>query len=153
MTIKWVRGVDMARLKKQVEENIDTILHGKFISIDPASRTGGYAVYNAGSLIESGTIQLDTKKDIGDRLAEIGAILIDDDDYDLMAIERIRGGRSHDYLKFSIGAYVASIQAPVVIEVPVNAWKKVTPPDYVKSDENDAIMIGKTLIVLAKELL
>ena len=80
--IKWVRGVDMARLKKQVSENIDAILHGKFIAIDPASRTGGFAVYEAGALTESGVIELDKKKDIASRLADIGVILIGDGEYD-----------------------------------------------------------------------
>ena len=150
--INWVKGKDMERLKTQVGDNLDAILKGKFIAIDPASRTGGYAVYQSGVLIESGTIVLDKNKDAIDRLMELGEILLDDDEYDLMAIERIRGSMAHTFLKFSIGAYVVGIGAPVNIEVPINAWKKVTPPDYVKSDENDAIMIGKTLVVLAKEL-
>lgn len=150
--IKWPKGSDMARLRKQVEVNIDAILDGTFLAIDPASIRVGYAIFQAGVYKESGTIELNDREPINMRLRDLAFTLDKDGKYDLLAIERIRGQMAHAYLKFSIGAIMAGVNTPSCIEVPINAWKAVAGKDYKKSDEGDAEMIGLTLITLAEEI-
>jgi Holliday junction resolvasome RuvABC endonuclease subunit len=142
----------MMHFKKQVQENLDTILNGTILAIDPASVRLGYAVAKKGEVVDQGVIELDSKAPINQRLQDIVYTLQNDKEYDILAVEMIRGKMAHVFLKFSVGAVMGGAKAPVCIEVPINVWKAVAGKDHKKSDTNDAIAMAETLIALAEEL-
>lgn len=149
---KWPKGIHFNYFKKQVSENIDTILNGTILAIDPASIRLGYAVAKNSKIVDQGIIELDQKAPINNRLQDIVYTLQNDNEYDILAVEMIRGKMAHVFLKFSVGAVMGAAKAPVCIEVPINVWKAVAGKDHEKSDTNDAVAMAETLIALAKEL-
>jgi Holliday junction resolvasome RuvABC endonuclease subunit len=142
----------MNHLRKQVRENLDLILEGTILAIDPASIRLGYAVAEAGEITDQGVIELDRKAPIQTRLQAVVDTLREDREYDVLAVEMIRGKMAHVYLKFSVGAVIGGAKTKVCIEMPINAWKAVAGKDHKKSDDADAVMIAKTLILLAREI-
>jgi Holliday junction resolvasome RuvABC endonuclease subunit len=150
--IKWPRGSHHHHFKKQISENIDTILNGTILAIDPASVRLGYAVTKKGKVTDQGVIELDQKAPINQRLQDIVYTLQKDKDYDILAVEMIRGKMAHVYLKFSVGAIIGGARAPVCIEVPIHSWKAYAGKEHKKSDDSDAVAMAETLIALAKEI-
>ncbi len=150
--ITWPKGSPMRKLRAHVKQHRDAILYGDVLVIDPASINVGYAVLQRGIIIERGTIEVDPELPIKMRLQEIANTLLEDESsYDVMAIERIRGRMAHAYLSFSIGAIMGSVDAPDCIEVPVNVWKAFVGKNHTKGDEEDAVAMAETLVVLATE--
>lgn len=149
--IKWPKGSYMATLRKQVREHNDLILNGSMIAIDPASVRSGYAVTEAGKIIEQGVITVPATLDVGKRLQYIVNTLQEDREYDVLAIELIRGKMAHAFLKFAVGAIMGGVKVQHHIEVPIIAWKAVAGKGYVKEDSEDAAMIARTVVLLAKE--
>ena len=152
MTIKWPKGSHMQNFRKHVQDNLDTILTGTILAIDPGSVRLGYAVANKGEIVDHGTIELDQRASINNRLQDIVNTLQKDKSYDILAVEMIRGQMAHVFLKFSVGAVMGGAKAPVCIEVPIHAWKAVAGKEHKKTDADDAFQIANTLITLAKEL-
>ncbi len=154
--IKWPAGIQTRQLKRDVTIHKDLILNGKMLSIDPATRTLGYATTEAGTVTEQGTIEIDPKLPINQRLQSIVRLMqAEKQTYDIVLVEMIRGRMAHAYLMFGVGAILGGVDCPIGIEVPICAWKaaaKVLEPDYIKSDANDAAMFARTVITMAKEL-
>ena len=151
---KWTNGKTGITVVKGIEAHADIISTGMLLAIDPASKSMGWALYAQGNFIEKGTI-VSKKKNVNDRLQDIGAQLHAQlkkfKFIDILAIEKIRGSRAHDYLKWAIGMSIVTVHAPRFVEVPVQFWKQIIPEDYVKNDENDAEMIGKVVTMIAEE--
>lgn len=131
------------------------------LAIDPSSgsynKAGqqsypGYALFDRGELVESGVIDLDGKNvDIQFRLREIYDCCAEQFEApDVLVIERIRGRKAHEYLKWSISVFITAIRAPILIEMPVTTWRSYAGPNHDKSDENDAIAIGQAAVAIAK---
>ena len=150
--IKFPKGIWHKRFRKDIADNLDIILNGKLLIIDPASVSLGYAVVDAGEVIESGSILLDGKAPIHLRLRDIVETLNQDDEYAVLGVELIRGNFAHAYLKFAVGAVMAGANAKVCIEIPIQSWHPLREADYVKSDALDAELMAKTMITLAKEI-
>lgn len=129
----------------------EIILSGVFLAVDPASKSLGFALYRQGVLDESGTIIADGKAPVGNRLASLSEQLGELATPDVMAVEKVRTGTGHVFLVWSAGTAVAATNAPVTIELPVSMWKKFVGKEHEKSDENDAIAIGDTIIHICKE--
>ena len=128
------------------------VLGGYLLAVDPASVSLGYALFHTGVLVKSGSIQ--AKGDIGKRLAKLTTELkkqVEGVEIDVLAIEFLRGGVGHNYLIWSAGAVVSSILADHVVEVHSQSWKKLAGAHHKKSDENDAIAIGRFVVELCKE--
>ena len=125
----------------------ETILDGTFISIDPASKEMGYALFTGGELIENGTAE--GKGAIGPRLYQILNNL-PDATVALVIVEKVRFGTGHVYLTWSTSVPIAKY-GTAVCEVSTRAWKKNVDDTYEKSDERDALEIGKFAITLCKE--
>ena len=130
------------------------ILHSKrFLSVDPSSggsSNPGWAIYEAGILKKSGEITLDKKIPVQIRLASITEALYnicDGQTPEILVIEKIRGNRVHSHLHWSVGAILSAVPAPVVLECPVKSWQQICPAGYQKTDESDAIMIGKAALM------
>lgn len=151
--VNWPKGQRMSILKKLAKDNAEGILKGSILAIDPASKSLGYAVTKKGKVVDQGTIQLDARAPINERLKDIVRILQKDGEYSILAVEMIRGRMAHVYLTWSVGAVIGSAKAPVLIEIPIPAWKALAKidPDYTKSDDADAAKLAETLIALAKE--
>jgi hypothetical protein len=151
---KWTKGKTGIATVKAIEIHADIIRDGVLLAIDPASKSMGWALFYTGTFVEKGTI-VSKKKNVNDRLQDIGAQLQEKlktfKCIDILAIEKIRGSRAHDYLKWAIGMSIVTVHAPRFVEVPVQFWRKIIPADYIKSDENDAEMIGTVVTMIAEE--
>lgn len=125
----------------------ETILDGTFISIDPASKDMGYALFTGGELIENGTAE--GRGLIGPRLYQIMNNL-PEVNVALVIVEKVRMGTGHAYLTWSTAIPIAKYGTHVC-EVSTRAWKKNVDDTYEKSDERDALEIGKFAVTLCKE--
>ncbi len=149
--MKWTNGIKNAKDVKDIAKHSDLILSGVVLSIDPASNSLGWAIYENGSLTKKGTIKA-KKGAVNTRLCEIAVELEKiAPGVDLLAVEKIRGSRAHDYLKWAIGMVITTVKAKEFVEVPIQFWKKLVEDGYVKTDENDAELIGKVVITIAKD--
>jgi hypothetical protein len=133
----------------------DIAMAGTMLAIDPSSGSRnsmpGYAYFEAGELLDSGTIPVDYKKPVFKRLEDISNFLV----YkyrqpDILVIEKIRGFNSHIYLHWAVGAIIAAVSADEVVEIPTATWRKYRGPNYDKTDENDAVLMGQTILILAE---
>ena len=152
MTIKWPNGKESAKFKSDVGDLADYILNGRLICIDPASRTAGKAYFEAGKLISAGEIIMPSRGTIQQRLRVLVKTLSESPEIDVLAIEKIRGGRSHVYLKWSVGAAIATVKSKQLIEIPISFWRAIRPQNYIKNDKNDATLMGYCLILMAMQL-
>jgi len=150
--VKWPSGKSIDDLRKQVAENKEQILNGRLLAVDPGSKFAGYSIYDAGVLTSSGIITMGNKLRVQQRLQHLYQQLHDLTACDVFATERIRGSMSHEFLKWAVGVAVAAVRSPVLIEVPIGVWQAIKDAGYEKTDENDAQLIGKSLIWLAKEM-
>lgn len=154
------KTAQLSQIAGKIEEYSRLILSGRVVCIDPSAGSGssmpGYAIYEAGKLIESGLIQIDTTLPLHLRLHELGRTLREEFPApDILVVEYI-GGYAFGPLRYNINAYhsliksagvvVSSFCVDKIIEVPPNVWKKYVDEDYVKSDEADAIYIGSYVI-------
>jgi hypothetical protein len=115
----------------------------------------GFARFNSGDLIDSGTIEINPKLLIQDRLYHLSNELLYLGLCDILLIERIRGNTAHEYLRWAVGVTIAAIRPKTVLEIPTTVWKREAraTEDYVKGDEQDAIMMGKAVIRKAREVI
>lgn len=115
----------------------------------------GWALYDAGEFLASGTIPLSKKRPVQYRLSELLGILaagFQNPLPDVVVIEEIRGRMAHHYLLWSIGVTVSAFPEAELLEIPVSFWKCCVPEGYEKNDEDDARYMGEAVITLAEEL-
>lgn len=144
-------------LQRQAEKLLTPLLDGHILAIDPSSGSRdsmpGYAVFRAGLLIDSGLIQVQQGRELNRKLFSIGETLRNQFEVpDVLVVEHIppfmRGSgfsKSIVILQRAIGMIIGSIDRPL-LEVPPITWHKLAPPNYQKTDEKDAIMIGYAAI-------
>jgi len=152
MKYNWPRGRDVARIKKFCSKHGDLILGGTILAIDPASKSAGYALYKCGVFITGGSITVEgpVSKRLNKLFHKIEQL---GHRPDILVIETIRATMSHIYLRWSVGALVAASNAEHVLEVNALVWRSMVPPDYVKTDSQDAYWLGKAVIELNKEVM
>lgn len=136
-----------ARERKALRKNLHEILAGRVLVVDPSSISMGYAILEKGELVSSGEFQV--KGHIGHRLSTMYTMITELGDFDLLAIEKIRGSRSHAYLFWAVGMIVSALKVPVV-ELPHPMWRVTIDTDYVKGDEVDAIYMSRFVSGFAK---
>lgn len=151
----------IAHIDKSLREYRDLILKGKLLAIDPStgstSSLPGYAIYEAGVLVESGLIQVSVAEASNKRLYEINRTLREEFEIpDVLVIEHI-SEIAFGVLKFKpkafcglhrgVGAILSAFNVDPVIAVPPRIWKKTVDENYVKSDESDAVYIGRHVIL------
>lgn len=119
------------------------------LAIDPGSNTLGWALFDKGHFVRSGKISARGKDlahtrllHIIDELVDIAGVM-----HDVVCVEKLF--RYNASLVWSVGAVIAATRPEVLIEVPIRLWQARLDENYVKSDERDAIEIGKTLIEYA----
>lgn len=149
-----------------LRRNYKFLTEGSVVCIDPSvgsrSSMPGFAVYYKGELHESGTFQLNPDDPIHVRLNRLNymvRLLYKAAEPDILVYEdvpaqRYGGGNAnaHASLLKAVGA-ILSVSGPrdVVGLVPTS-WKKMARPEYVKSDENDAIELGYVAISEARRI-
>jgi hypothetical protein len=154
----------ISEIQEKVRQNRNLILKGYMLVIDPSigssSSLPGFAVYRNGKLTESGVLKMNIGASKHKRLHELVSILQKEFEVpDILGMELIAGpafgvmrwniNAFHSLIR-STGAIMAAYPVETVIEVPPSVWKKTIDDDYVKSDEMDAIYIGRYLILSAK---
>lgn len=154
--INWPKDIGLLEFK--IKPHADLILTGTLLAVDPSSgsRTSqpGWAFFSEGEYLMGGTLRIDHKGDIYQRLIDLykGLNTLLDTTPDVMVIEKIHKSMSSNYLLWAVGVSIAAVQQPLTIEVLPHIWKATSKVDktYTKTDENDARMLGRTVIELAK---
>lgn len=152
---RWPKG--HAKFYNQIRAAAPLLLNGTVLAVDPGSTAPGYALYQAGKLVKSGTLAV-PKVVVYDRLRWISRTLSEmfPTECDALVIEEIRGaGRFSSYiLHWAIGTIIPAIKSRIVIELPINVWHTLSKadPTYVKNDTRDSELIGEAAIRLAIEL-
>lgn len=145
--------------------NLKLLTEGRILVIDPSigslSSMPGYAVYDNGLLLASGVLKIDPKEEMHTRLKEVYRQLRNLSKLhspDLCIYEDVpvsaHGGRSaigHASLLKAVGVTMAAVDAREFLALAPSVWKKRVGPEYVKSDEQDAITMGFIAIEMAKE--
>lgn len=134
------------------------------LAVDPStgstSSLPGYAIYEAGELVESGLIQVDVSAARNKRLFEIRRTLQEEFEIpDILVLEHISGlpfgpmrfaPEAFAGLHRGVGAILSAFNVDSVIEVPPNIWKKHVDEHYRKGDEADAVYIGRYVVNQAR---
>ena len=157
--------------KTQVYANIrgsvDALINGVVLVVDPSmgslSSLPGWAVYRSGVLVDSGVLEVHVEGTRWSRLKEVYRQLANFSAAwkpDVCVYEEIpvsaHGGRSqvsHASLLLALGVTMAAVDAPAFVGIPPISWKRFTSSDYVKSDEQDAIEMGRITISMARSIM
>lgn len=141
---------------------------GRILCIDPStgsqSSMPGFAVYQAGILVEYGTIEVDHRLNRSLRLYEISRTIREDfsPPADILIVEYIppmsyKGGGMNSIaimaLQKALGAIIGALPFGNLIEVPAAAWKTAKDDNYIKTDAIDAVYIGKYVLEVAEDIL
>ena len=143
-------GKHMVTRAKEIKMLDNLILTGTVLAIDPASKSVGYALYHKGELVKNGTLEA-PGRNVTRRLAWLyDQLSAYQGKIDLLAIEEIRGRMAHTHLIWAVGLIVAAIRPDEMVEVPITMWKALCPPNYIKSDANDAAKMGEVIMNIAR---
>lgn len=152
-----------------IRENCLGLTRGTVLVVDPSigsqSSLPGWAVYGAGDLVDSGVIPMDVTESRPYRLRAVFNKLenltvawqpsvVVYEEVPVMA-HAGRSQVSHASLLNAVGVTLAATHLPGVGYVGIQpiVWKKRVTAEYVKSDEQDAIEIGRITIAMAHEIL
>ena len=141
---------------RQVRPNKKNILMGSMLVIDPGSTSLGYAMYQHGSLITSGSIQVKSPF-VQVRLKALAEELRQFPEVDLLVTEYIHSPNhktiptNYTSLLKSIGCIMSNTQWNYCLEIAPILWKDVLGDISIKgkNDEEDAKLIGEAMIRLA----
>jgi hypothetical protein len=138
---------------------------GRVLVIDPSSGSSssmpGYAEFRNGKLVDSGTIQIPYSKKVHRRLRYLKECLerdFSEEKYDVLVMESLSimqstKRRAMGLLLESVGVFLAVIDSEEVAYVAPASWHKYARDKYgvefIKSDENDAIMMGELCMQIA----
>jgi len=140
---------------KQIHPNKKNILEGTMLTIDPGSTNMGYALYQGGKLVTSGTFSVKSPF-IQTRLKMLASRLRRLPSVDLLVTEYIHHPNAKtvpdDYTKLlkSIGCIMSNTEWKYCLEIAPVLWQDVIGSEFTKgTDEEDAIWIGEAVIRLA----
>lgn len=137
-------ALNVRAFKKQVSDLKGLATKGSLLAIDPGSRSLGWAWFQGGEYMVSGTYKASNRTAPHERLYQIMEQLQNWANPDVLAIEKMF--KFNPSLIWSVGASIVTVKPTQMIEVPIPIWKALVPSTYVKSDETDAIFIGKAVI-------
>ncbi len=169
---KQRRLAETTKAYSEIESCLTPLLEGTVVAIDPSigsqSSMPGWAAYTAGILVDSGTLEIPLGWGVPERLQEVARQLRElyriYKPVDVLVYEQIAsqffGGKGK---KFGNAASMASLQKALgaILSVPgptsfvglsPQTWKRLVSDTYVKSDEADAVEMGKIAISLAQEI-
>lgn len=136
------------KFTKEVGKYLNKIIHGRVLAIDPASISMGWAMYFKTELVASGEIVAPKKRaDAWQRIGDMVTMLeAQGMVFDVMVIEKL--GKNVPLI-WSVGAAIGALKPQAMIEVHYTVWHPFRAPDYVKSDETDAQLIGLAVVTEA----
>lgn len=155
------------QIYSDIHEARNVIAHGVVLSVDPSigstSSMPGFAIYSAGELVTSGALVVDPHAPRWKRLKEVYRQLrnlskqygVDACVYELVPVSA-HGGRSqvsHASLLMAVGVTIAAVDARAFVGIPPVSWKRYAREDYKKTDEADAVEIGRIVIEMAQLLI
>ena len=156
----------MSKLDQQIVQHLEPLLQGIVLAIDPSSGSEksqpGYALFDHGQLVDSGLVRIRSGDALSNRLHRLAASLREDFPQPHVVITEnippfMGEGNAAKFatrnvisLHQSIGVVMSVWDAPVLLVSP-RTWRSHIPDNYFKSDENDAIMIGWTVLKKSKE--
>jgi hypothetical protein len=126
------------------------ILSGTVLAIDPSSISLGWAWFQQGILIMNGEYKAPANQSANKRLVKLMTELQQWTGADVLVVEKMF--RYNAPLIWSVGASVVTVKPEALIEMPIRVWQAYCSDEYVKSDAEDAKLIGETLIYLAGDL-
>lgn len=143
---------EVQKFRKDIAPVAYTVLKGRLLAIDPGSNVLGWALFDKGELVESGSIAAHPKNKPHKRIISIMHDLKDATAKacDVLCVEQMF--KFNPSLIWSVGAVIEAKQPELFVEIPTRIWQAKLPADYVKSDERDAIEIGKALIYHSSRL-
>lgn len=160
-------SVKKSVLETEVSANLNNLLNGTVLAIDPSSGSAGsqpgYAIFAGGVLRDSGLVRIRSGDHISNRLYRLSKTLREEfSQPNVLVTENIPpfmgegpgaafATRNVISLHQSIGVVMSVWDSPV-IQVSPRTWRSLIPDNYLKSDENDAIMLGWTAIAKAREI-
>jgi hypothetical protein len=155
--IDWPKG--LLPLRAQIRKHQQILRTGVVLAIDPSSASKssmpGFALFENSQLMLKGTVKIDPNKNVYVRMAELYVKIQElvACPPDVLVIENINKMQGHQYLIWAVGVSISAVRAPVVIELHNAVWKSLAKktPGYIKSDANDAELIGRSTIMLAQE--
>lgn len=166
-----------APVYSQVAKCIPELLTGRVLAIDPSIGSGssmpGYSVFEAGELIDWGTLEIESvNESAAHRLRELGHILRSEfRNIDVLVIEDVppvRGGvgrskwamigaaKSVASLMKGVGAAISNVEWKHIVEIHPRTWQARVEGGWkrsAKSDAEDSKQIGLAAIEIAKELM
>lgn len=140
------------KFRKAIAPLAYSILKGRVLAVDPGSVCMGWALFDKGELIRSGEVAAHPKNKPHKRVISIVHDLCEETKHaiDVLCIEQMF--RYNPALIWTVGAVIQAKEPELFVEVPTRIWQARLPNDYVKSDERDAIEIGKSVIYHAEKL-
>lgn len=162
-------GKLLRKVEYQTSRALRSLLEGSVLVIDPSSGSAssqpGYAIFQAGQLMDSGIIKIDHSKEVPRRLQDIAeALRRDFQPVNVLIVEDIpvrafgRNAAAHATLLKSVGTILCAAQYDKYVEISPSvwhAWLSKDPPQargYKKGDEWDARVMGYCIMDLAAEL-
>lgn len=145
---------------RMVKYNKDLLLNGTMLAIDPGSVKSGWALFKKGELLASGDFKTKSRPPLL-RMKEIREFYSKFREVDILAMEYIHepNGKtvmsSYTKLLKSVGALAASVDFTYCLEIAPIVWQDVYSLKQgrkTKSDESDAMGVGKALVIMAREL-
>lgn len=157
----------LTSLERDLAPVLGLALNGTVLAIDPSSGSTlsqpGYAIFVNGRLKDSGLVRIRSGDHISNRLYRLSKTLREEfEQPTLLVTENIPpfmgdgpgaqfATRNVISLHQSIGVVMSVWDVPV-IQVSPRTWRSRIPDNYLKSDENDAIMIGWSALQTARKL-
>ena len=159
-----------AKYRFQINRCLNSLVSGTVLAVDPSSGSQsslpGYALFKEGRLVESGVIELKIGRELPRRLSQLADTLLNEfEEADVLVIEDIptrshgRHGSAHASLLKAVGCILGAAKYKQFVEISPSAWKAYLRrnedkfPDYGKSDDWDAIVLGYMAIDVATEML
>jgi hypothetical protein len=120
-----LKGKEQPKAKKAQEKQVELLR----LFIDPASRSSGWALFSGQTYLKSGTILIDSKPRIAERLNRLfkryQELELNVDEVHVEDVPRSR--TCHIYVHYSIGVILAALAAKASVfkvDIPVKAWQK-----------------------------
>lgn len=153
--------------KTKLYENVDKLkgplVWGGVLAVDPSigssSSSPGWALYNGGQLIDSGTIHTGgSHLELWQRARRLGdsiSLLCQENKVDVLVYEDIPATSGFNQnaiasLLKAVGIVLACSKSSHVLGIHPASWKNYVRPEYKKGDKEDAIEMGWVAIELAK---
>lgn len=148
--------------ERAVARYAERVLTTTVLSVDPSSSSRGsqpgYALFRGGVLQEAGVLDIPPGLPLNQKLGRLVQDLQSGfTGVDILILEYISPffakQRSHMSLQRACGAIMGAVPADICLECPPQTWHLLAPENYVKTDMNDAILMGTATFVTASKLL